>query len=226
MFSECSPSSNLYSVFAESFLLTQVPFRALLRNWESLLWLIIRMHFHMWWYSLNPYKIPVINDMFMKATRLFDSDYYGYINSDILVTPNLFQFIELCRLNAEEGNINKRVSVIEWMNGSMKSQEEFTTSNVTISWNREHFLLIWQNSRSWQNNRSNCVTPIRLWVRRDEFTCRTTLSSPDTSTFQNFFLLWSEERKWITIWCGFLTNLQWPKKIFVTVVINGPRKVI
>ena len=128
MFSECSPSSNLYSVFAESFLLTQVPFRALLRNWESLLWLIIRMHFHMWWYSLNPYKMPVINDMFMKATRLFDSDYYGYINSDILVTPNLFQFIELCRLNAEEGNINKRVSVIEWMNGRMKSQEEFTTS--------------------------------------------------------------------------------------------------
>ena len=57
--------------------------------------------------------MPVINDMFMKAIRLFDSDYYGYINSDILVTPNLFQFIELCRLNAEEGNINKRVSVIE-----------------------------------------------------------------------------------------------------------------
>ena len=77
--------------------------------------------------------MPVISDMFMKASRLFDSDYYGYINSDILVTPNLFQYIELCRLNAEEGNINKRVSVIEWMNGSMKSQEEFTISNVTIS---------------------------------------------------------------------------------------------
>ena len=180
----------------------------------------------MWWHSLNPYKIPVINDMFMKATRLFDSDYYGYINSDILVTPNLFQFIELCRLNAEEGNINKRVSVIEWMNGSMKSQEEFTTSNVTISWNREHFLLIWQNSRSWQNNRSSYAHFIRLWVRRDEFTCRTTSSSPDTSTFQNFFLLWSGEQRLTTIWCGFLTNLQRPKKIFVTVVINGPRKVI
>ena len=37
MFSECSPSSNLYSVSEESYSLTQVPFRVLLRNWESLL---------------------------------------------------------------------------------------------------------------------------------------------------------------------------------------------
>ena len=48
--------------------------------------------------------IQVISD-------LFDSEYYGYINSDILVSVNLFELLELCRLNAEQGNINLRVMI-------------------------------------------------------------------------------------------------------------------
>ena len=84
--------------------------------------------------------MPIVSNMFVKATTLFDSDYYGYINSDILLTPNLFQYLELCRRNAERGNINKRVGVFKMADGSTKSPEEFRRSCVIVSSRRPRFL--------------------------------------------------------------------------------------
>ena len=55
--------------------------------------------------------MPIVGAMYTKAVELFDSEYYGYINSDILVSVNLFELLELCRLNAEQGNINLRVMI-------------------------------------------------------------------------------------------------------------------
>ena len=54
--------------------------------------------------------MPYIRDMFVTAKKLFDSSYYGYINSDFLFTFNLFDVLELCKKNAELGNISKRVN--------------------------------------------------------------------------------------------------------------------
>lgn len=59
---------------------------------------------------VNPYNMPIVGSMYAKAAQLYDSEYYGYINSDILVSVNLFEVLELCKLNAEQGNINLRVS--------------------------------------------------------------------------------------------------------------------
>ena len=61
---------------------------------------------------LNPYGMPIVRDMFIKATGLFDSDYYGYINSDILLSFNIFEILELCKKNAELGNISLRVHIL------------------------------------------------------------------------------------------------------------------
>lgn len=55
--------------------------------------------------------MPIVGAMYTKAVELYDSEYYGYINSDILVSVNLFEVLELCRLNAEQGNINLRVVI-------------------------------------------------------------------------------------------------------------------
>ncbi|KAK8794116.1 hypothetical protein WA171_003242 [Blastocystis sp. BT1] len=59
-------------------------------------------------FPVNRYHMPIVGAMYTKAVELFDSEYYGYINSDILVSVNLFELLELCRLNAEQGNINLR----------------------------------------------------------------------------------------------------------------------
>lgn len=56
--------------------------------------------------------MPIVRDMFVQAAQLFDSDYYGYINSDILLTFNIFEVLELCKKNALLGNISLRVGVI------------------------------------------------------------------------------------------------------------------
>ena len=53
--------------------------------------------------------MPYIRGMFVRAKQLFDSDYYGYINSDILLTFNLFDVLEICKKNAELGIMSFRV---------------------------------------------------------------------------------------------------------------------
>lgn len=45
---------------------------------------------------------------------MYDSDYYGYINSDILLSFNIFDVIEICKKNAEMGNISLRVQLAKW----------------------------------------------------------------------------------------------------------------
>ena len=60
--------------------------------------------------SLNPFGMPYVNSMFQIVASQFKSDYYGYINSDILFTFNLLDVLELCKKNAELGNISKRVN--------------------------------------------------------------------------------------------------------------------
>lgn len=52
--------------------------------------------------------------MFLRAQAMYDSDYYGYINSDILLSFNIFDVIEICKKNAEMGNISLRVQLAKW----------------------------------------------------------------------------------------------------------------
>ena len=60
--------------------------------------------------SVNTYKLPLIGGMYEIASQTFESEYYGYINGDILLSPNVFEILERCKLNAEAGLINRRVS--------------------------------------------------------------------------------------------------------------------
>lgn len=57
----------------------------------------------------NRFGMPYVRGMFAKAKQMFDSDYYGYINSDILLTFNLFDVLEICKKNAELGIMSLRV---------------------------------------------------------------------------------------------------------------------
>ena len=41
----------------------------------------------------NEFGMPVLKNMIIQARRVFDSDYVIYINSDILINPDLFRAI-------------------------------------------------------------------------------------------------------------------------------------
>ena len=56
------------------------------------------------------YKLPLIGGMYEIASQTFESEYYGYINGDILLSPNVFEILERCKLNAQAGLIHQRVS--------------------------------------------------------------------------------------------------------------------
>ena len=56
--------------------------------------------------------MPLIRYMYNRTSHLVSSDYYGYINSDILLSFNIFEILELCKKNAELGNISLRVYII------------------------------------------------------------------------------------------------------------------
>lgn len=63
---------------------------------------------------MNRFGLPIVKGMFLRAQAMYDSDYYGYINSDILLSFNIFDVIEICKKNAEMGNISLRVQLAKW----------------------------------------------------------------------------------------------------------------
>ena len=52
--------------------------------------------------------MPYVQGMFEAVAKKYQSEYYGYINSDILLS---FEILELCRANAAAGSISRRVAV-------------------------------------------------------------------------------------------------------------------
>lgn len=61
--------------------------------------------------SVNPFGMPVITSLFQNAGKRIRAEYYGYLNSDILIEPTLFDVLAFCKKEAEEGRIAKRVLI-------------------------------------------------------------------------------------------------------------------
>ena len=47
--------------------------------------------------------------MFHEAQRLFDAQYYGYVNSDILLEPAIFDVLRYCSSLVREGRLTRAV---------------------------------------------------------------------------------------------------------------------
>ena len=47
--------------------------------------------------------------MFVRSRQLLNSTYYGYINSDIIVTPNLFDTLKKCQQLVKSQRIKPQV---------------------------------------------------------------------------------------------------------------------
>lgn len=61
--------------------------------------------------SVNPFGMPVITSLFQNAGKRIRAEYYGYLNSDILIEPTLFDLLAFCKKESEAGRIAKRVSI-------------------------------------------------------------------------------------------------------------------
>ena len=48
-------------------------------------------------YDKNEYGLPIIAKMFIRAKELVNGEYYGYLNSDILLHPSLFSILSYLR---------------------------------------------------------------------------------------------------------------------------------
>ena len=64
--------------------------------------------------SVNPYGVPIITSLYSKAQQLFDSEYYGYVNSDILIEPTLFAVLSFCGTAVQSSLLNPCVCVVVW----------------------------------------------------------------------------------------------------------------
>ena len=58
---------------------------------------------------MNPFGLPTITSMFHEAKRLFDAQYYGYVNSDILLEPAIFDVLRYCSSLVREGRLTRAV---------------------------------------------------------------------------------------------------------------------
>lgn len=67
-------------------------------------------------YPVNPYRMPYIRDMFVVTQKTFASRYYGYINSDILLSPNIMDVIKIVMYNVQSGFIKPNVSDMNYIN--------------------------------------------------------------------------------------------------------------
>lgn len=62
-------------------------------------------------HSSNPFHMPLIRFFLLQAQHLFPSRYYGYVNSDILLSSSLFAVLSQCTALQMQGTIRKRVAV-------------------------------------------------------------------------------------------------------------------
>ena len=60
---------------------------------------------------VNPFGMPVITSLFRNTGKRIRAEYYGYLNSDILIEPTLFDILAFCKKESEAGRIAKRVRI-------------------------------------------------------------------------------------------------------------------
>lgn len=66
---------------------------------------------HVDYYKSNHYKIPYIRDMYMRAYHLIKSRFYGYVNSDIILSHELFSFLDEVEDRLQKNEIPENVGL-------------------------------------------------------------------------------------------------------------------
>lgn len=60
-------------------------------------------------YQTNPHGMPLIRDLYQQSYHLIRSHFYGYINSDIVMSPSLFSLLDEVEKRIAHGEIPENV---------------------------------------------------------------------------------------------------------------------
>lgn len=59
--------------------------------------------------SLNPYGLPYFKSFFNYIEKNYDSDFYGYVNSDILFSSKLINILHFIKQKQQKNYLKKKV---------------------------------------------------------------------------------------------------------------------
>lgn len=60
-------------------------------------------------YRHNRYDLPILRNLLLYAQSVFTSKYYGYINSDVLISPDVFEALRITALLTKNGKLRAAV---------------------------------------------------------------------------------------------------------------------
>ena len=60
-------------------------------------------------YQANMYGMPFVRDLYLKAYYTLNSHFYGYINSDIIISNSIFPFLKLVKQRMDRGKLSQKV---------------------------------------------------------------------------------------------------------------------
>lgn len=63
-------------------------------------------------YETNEYGLPIVRGMLQKMKVIIDADYYGYMNSDILLSSKVFDALHVVSTAVKNSEITDRIELI------------------------------------------------------------------------------------------------------------------
>ena len=63
-------------------------------------------------YETNEYGLPIVRSMLQRMREIIDADYYGYMNSDILLNSKVFDALHVVSTAVKNGEITDRIELI------------------------------------------------------------------------------------------------------------------
>ena len=64
-------------------------------------------------YQKNPFKLPYVRDLYLQSYHFYRSRFYGYLNSDIIISPSIFSLLYQVKKKIESHSIPRVVCIVE-----------------------------------------------------------------------------------------------------------------
>ena len=64
----------------------------------------------------NVYGLPILKDLIISMKMIVHSEYYGYINSDILVSPRIFELLQVVSILIHENKLYENTELVSRAN--------------------------------------------------------------------------------------------------------------
>lgn len=147
--------------------------------------------------------MPLLREMYKSARSLYRSKYYGYTNSDILISGSLLVILEELLLYHSRGMLTDGVGVIEWV----ESSSSYRVSCLTLKFLEVFHLNRWNRTLTTSIGLNTSSSHVPFTARLGSvvnLTTRTFGFSTANSISRWLVMWWLVVVGWTTIWCHWL----------------------